>query len=104
VTTHLQLVPRSRKRGCIHPLLHTPLWRLCELVKHRGTCTVNVLCLFLCVGSCEENFKRLVIKKFNKGIRLLIMKDFVILMIILNSLINVRSTFPYVEVVKVSAR
>jgi hypothetical protein len=26
-TDHLQLVPRSRKCGSIHPLLHTPLWR-----------------------------------------------------------------------------
>jgi hypothetical protein len=25
-TTHLQLVPRSRKRGSIHPLPHTPSW------------------------------------------------------------------------------
>jgi hypothetical protein len=26
MTTHLQLVPRSRKRGSIHPLPHTPSW------------------------------------------------------------------------------
>jgi hypothetical protein len=26
-TTHLQLVPRSRKRGSINPLPHTPSWR-----------------------------------------------------------------------------
>jgi hypothetical protein len=26
LTTHLQLVPRSRKRASIHPLPHTPLW------------------------------------------------------------------------------
>jgi hypothetical protein len=26
VTTHLQLVPRSRKCGSIHPLPHTPSW------------------------------------------------------------------------------
>jgi hypothetical protein len=25
-TTHLQLVPRSRKHGSIHPLSHTPPW------------------------------------------------------------------------------
>jgi hypothetical protein len=27
LTTHLQLVPRSRKRGSIHPLPHTSSWR-----------------------------------------------------------------------------
>jgi hypothetical protein len=26
LTTHLQLVPRLRKCGSIHPLLHTPSW------------------------------------------------------------------------------
>jgi hypothetical protein len=26
LTTHLQLVPRSRKCGSIHPLPHTPSW------------------------------------------------------------------------------
>jgi hypothetical protein len=34
-TTHLQLVPRSRKHGSIHPLRHTPSWSNAELVKHR---------------------------------------------------------------------
>jgi hypothetical protein len=27
LTTHLQLVPTSRKRGPIHQLPHTPSWR-----------------------------------------------------------------------------
>jgi hypothetical protein len=27
LTTHLQLVPRSSKRGHIHPLPHTSSWR-----------------------------------------------------------------------------
>jgi hypothetical protein len=27
LTTHLQLVPRSRKCGSIHPFPHTPSWR-----------------------------------------------------------------------------
>jgi hypothetical protein len=27
LTTHLQLVPKSRKRGSIHPLPQTPSWR-----------------------------------------------------------------------------
>jgi hypothetical protein len=26
LTTHLQLVPRSRKHGSIHPVPHTPAW------------------------------------------------------------------------------
>jgi hypothetical protein len=30
LTTHLQLVPRSRKRGSVHTVVHTS-----ELVKHR---------------------------------------------------------------------
>jgi hypothetical protein len=33
LTTLLQLVPRSRIRGSIHPLPHTP-----SLVKHRDRC------------------------------------------------------------------
>jgi hypothetical protein len=37
LTTHLQLVPRSRKYGPIHPLLHTPSWRSASLVTHRAT-------------------------------------------------------------------
>jgi hypothetical protein len=32
---HLQLVPRSRKCGCIHPLPHTPSWHSAWLVMHR---------------------------------------------------------------------
>jgi hypothetical protein len=35
LTTHLQLMPRSRKRGSIHPLPHTPSWRSAYLVKYR---------------------------------------------------------------------
>jgi hypothetical protein len=31
----LQLVPKSRIRGSIHPLPHTPSWRSAQLVKHR---------------------------------------------------------------------
>jgi hypothetical protein len=40
LTTHLKLVPRSRKCGCIHP--HTPSWRSALLVQHRNnfTCTL----------------------------------------------------------------
>jgi hypothetical protein len=35
LTTHLQLVPSSRKRGSIHPLSHTSSWRNTKLVKQR---------------------------------------------------------------------
>jgi hypothetical protein len=35
LTTHLQLVPRSRKCGSIHPLPYTSSWRSAQLVKHR---------------------------------------------------------------------
>jgi hypothetical protein len=35
LTTHFQLVPRSRQRGSIHPLPHTPSWHRQE---HTGTC------------------------------------------------------------------
>jgi hypothetical protein len=35
LTTHLQLVPRSRKSGPIHPLPPPPSWHSAELVKHR---------------------------------------------------------------------
>jgi hypothetical protein len=34
LTTHLQLVPRSRKYGSIRPLPHTHSWRSAQLVKH----------------------------------------------------------------------
>jgi hypothetical protein len=33
LTTHLQLMSRSRKRGSIHPVPHTPSWRSAWLVK-----------------------------------------------------------------------
>jgi hypothetical protein len=39
LTTHLQLVPRSRKRGCIHPLPYTPSWSSACLVKYRDNFT-----------------------------------------------------------------
>jgi hypothetical protein len=42
VTTHLHLVPRSRKRGSIHPLPHTPSWRSVYLVKHRQNFTFTL--------------------------------------------------------------
>jgi hypothetical protein len=35
LTTHLQIVPTSRKRGSIHPLRHTPSWHSSNLVIHR---------------------------------------------------------------------
>jgi hypothetical protein len=41
LTTHLQLVPRSRKYGSIHPLPYTPSWRCVFLVKHRDKFTIT---------------------------------------------------------------
>jgi hypothetical protein len=38
-SSHLQLMPRSRKCGATHPLLHTPSWRSAELVTHRDNFT-----------------------------------------------------------------
>jgi hypothetical protein len=35
LTAHLQLLPKSRKRGSIHPLDHTSSWRGACLIKHR---------------------------------------------------------------------
>jgi hypothetical protein len=43
LTTHLQLVPRSRKRGSIHPLTYTPSWRSSYLVKHRENFTFTCI-------------------------------------------------------------
>jgi hypothetical protein len=43
LTTHLQLVPRSRQCRSIHTLPQTPSWRGAELVKYRG----RYLCCFI---------------------------------------------------------
>jgi hypothetical protein len=40
VTSHLQLVTRSRIHGSIHPLPHTSSWRSARLVKHRDNFTL----------------------------------------------------------------
>jgi hypothetical protein len=37
--THIQLLPKSRKRGSIHPLPHTSSWYSAYLVKDRGSVT-----------------------------------------------------------------
>jgi hypothetical protein len=42
LTTHLQLVPRSRKCGSIHPLPHTPSWCSAYLVKYRDDFTFYI--------------------------------------------------------------
>jgi hypothetical protein len=50
LTTHLQLVPRSRKCGSIYPLPHTPSWRSVPLVKHRNNFTFYrypVICMHI---------------------------------------------------------
>jgi hypothetical protein len=43
LTTHLQLVSRSRKCGSIHSLLHAPPWRTAYLVKYRSNFTLPFL-------------------------------------------------------------
>jgi hypothetical protein len=43
LTTHLQLVPRSRKRGSVHILQCTSSWRSAQLVKHRDSFTLLYL-------------------------------------------------------------
>jgi hypothetical protein len=43
LTTHLQLVPRSRKCGSIHPLLCTSSWRNAELVKQLTAIIIGLL-------------------------------------------------------------
>jgi hypothetical protein len=35
LTTHIQVVPKLRNCGCIHPLHHTPSWHTAQLVNHR---------------------------------------------------------------------
>jgi hypothetical protein len=37
---HIQLVPRSGKRGSMHKLPNTPLGRSASLVHHRDNCTL----------------------------------------------------------------
>jgi hypothetical protein len=62
LTTHLQLVPRSRKCGSIHPLPHTPSWRSAYLVKHRDNFTftlVDALYHSVCVQLKSEREKSL---------------------------------------------
>jgi hypothetical protein len=43
LTTRLQLVPRSRKHGSIHPLPHTSSWHSIELVRQRDIFTLLFL-------------------------------------------------------------
>jgi hypothetical protein len=47
LTTHLQLVPMSKKRGPILPLPHTPSWRSAYLVKYRDNFDLThvILCI-----------------------------------------------------------
>jgi hypothetical protein len=50
LTTHFQLVPRSRKYGSIHSFLHTPSWRSACLVEQRDNFTVPFTSLLKTVG------------------------------------------------------
>jgi hypothetical protein len=54
LTTHLQLMPRSRKRGSIHPLPHTPSWRNAELVNFRDN---FIFYLLGATERCHEQLK-----------------------------------------------
>jgi hypothetical protein len=68
LTTHLQLVPRSRKRGSIHSLHHMPSWRRALLVKHRDNITFlpckRINAEISTVGYSKRKKKK---KKKNKG-------------------------------------
>jgi hypothetical protein len=57
LTTHFQLVPRSRKCGSIHPLPHTPSWRGAQLVKHRDTFTLPLCFPLRNSGTCADQCK-----------------------------------------------
>jgi hypothetical protein len=46
LTTHFQLLPRSRKRGSMHPLPHTPSRRSALLVNHRDNFTFLTFTIF----------------------------------------------------------
>jgi hypothetical protein len=54
-TTHLQLVPRSRKCGSIHPLPHTSSWCNALLVKHRDNFTLPVPFILLYLDLRQGN-------------------------------------------------
>jgi hypothetical protein len=42
LTTHLQVLPRLRIRGSIHPIPHTSSWRSAQLVKRRDYFTFTL--------------------------------------------------------------
>jgi hypothetical protein len=52
MTTQLQLVPTSRKRGSLHLLPHTPTWSSVELVKYMDNFTLLVY--FFLYGRTED--------------------------------------------------
>jgi hypothetical protein len=56
LTTHLQLVPRSRKYGSIHPLPYTPSWRSDQLVKNRNNFTFITNASHYTVHSASANW------------------------------------------------
>jgi hypothetical protein len=55
LTTHLELVPRSRKHGSIHPLPHTPSWRNAELVRHSDTFSFLYISVYCCDVTMKAN-------------------------------------------------
>jgi hypothetical protein len=50
LTTHLQLVPRSRKCGSTHPLPHTPSWRNAYL-----STETTLLCNLICTPKTDDD-------------------------------------------------
>jgi hypothetical protein len=50
LATDLQLMPRSRECGFIHPLLHKPSWSSAKLVKHRDNFNLET------IGDQDENY------------------------------------------------
>jgi hypothetical protein len=41
LTNHLQLVPRSRKHGCVYPLPHMSSWQSAQLVEYKDRVMFN---------------------------------------------------------------
>jgi hypothetical protein len=51
LTTHLELISRSRIRGSIHPLRNTPSWRNALLVRHRDNANILYIILRSALGN-----------------------------------------------------
>jgi hypothetical protein len=56
LTTHLQLVPRSRKYGSIHPLPHMPLYVVLNLLSTETNLPFILLMLMNVLYHCVSNW------------------------------------------------